>query len=95
MAQARPVWGHGGAGGLAWVGASLAWAAAGIVGAVLTVILAAAVVAAALVGSGVLGLTALAMRAGRARRNAKDSDLIEAHHVGGHSWVAYGWRGRA
>ena len=21
----------------------------------------------------------------------RDSDLIEAHHLGGHSWVAYGW----
>jgi hypothetical protein len=23
-----------------------------------------------------------------------DPDLIEARHIGGHSWVAYGWDGR-
>ena len=94
MAQAGQVWGAKDArGGLAWVAASVAWAAAGVVRAILTLILAAAVVAAAVVGSGVLGLASLAMRAGRVGR-ARDKGLIEAHHVGGHSWVAYGWRGR-
>jgi hypothetical protein len=95
MADGPPIWGRPREGDLLGsIGASLAWAGAGLVGAVLAVVVAAAVLAAAVVGSGILALTALAMRAGRARRPAEDADLIEAHHVGGHSWVAYGWRGR-
>jgi hypothetical protein len=36
----------------------------------------------------------------RARRTVRarapsDPNLIEARNVGGHSWVAYGWRDRA
>jgi hypothetical protein len=39
-------------------------------------------------------LAAAAVRARRTVRPPVDPELIEARHIGGHSWVAYGWDGR-
>jgi len=39
-------------------------------------------------------LAGAAVRARRTVRAPTDPDLIEARHIGGHSWVAYGWDGR-
>ena len=80
---------------LAAVGAALATAAAVIGGAVLAVFAAATVAVIAVMASALLGFAALAMRARRnvrARRRA--TDVIEARHLGGHHWVAYGWNER-
>jgi len=82
--------------GLAWVAGALATCAALAIGAILAVFAAATVVVIAIMSSALLGLAGLAMRArrtARARANA-DPNLIEAHKVGGHSWVAYGWNER-
>ena len=76
--------------GLAWLGGALATAAAVSIGAVLAVFFAATVAVIAVMAAATLGLAALAMRARRTVR-AKDHTLIEAHNVGGQSWVAYGW----
>jgi hypothetical protein len=86
---AAPVFG-GAFRGLAWVGGALATVAAIGIGAVLAVFFAATLAVIAVLGAVALGLTALAMRARRSVRS-EDPDLIEAHHVGGQSWVAYGW----
>jgi hypothetical protein len=46
----------------------------------------------AFMASILLALTAAAVRARRgAAATAAEADVIEARHVGGHSWVAYGW----
>ena len=41
-----------------------------------------------------LALAAAAVRARRTVRAPADPDVIEARHIGGHSWIAYGWDGR-
>ncbi len=64
-----------------------------IVGAVLAVFAAATVAVIALMTSALLGLSALALRASRVRARRR-SDVIEARHLGGHHWVAYGWNER-
>lgn len=67
---------------------------AAAVATVLAVALAASVVVIGLMGGALLFLASLAMRA---RRTAKATtaepgpQILEARHVGGHSWVAYGW----
>ena len=76
---------------LAWLGGLLATGIATIFAAVLAVFVAAAVLALAMTAAAFLGLTGLAVRARRGARAKTDPDLIEAHNVGGHSWVAYGW----
>jgi hypothetical protein len=76
--------------GRAWSAGVLATVAAVGIGAVLAVFFAATLAVIAVLGAAALGLTALAMRAKRSVRS-DDPDLIEAHHVGGQSWVAYGW----
>ena len=46
-------------------------------------------------GSALLAFAGLAMRARRTvRARRRDSDIIEARHLGGHHWVAYGWNER-
>ena len=80
--------------GLAWLGASLAWTAAIAIAAVLALFFAATVVVISLMGLVVLALTGAAVRVRGAGRRGSDPDLIEARHMGGHSWVAYGWDGR-
>jgi cytochrome c oxidase assembly factor CtaG len=82
-----PVWR-----GLAWViGAVASLAAAGIA-AVIAVVFAATMMVIAFMASILLALTAAAVRARRGvAAGPEDTDVIEARHVGGHSWVAYGW----
>ena len=76
--------------GLAWLAGLLATIAAVGIGAVLAVTLAATLAVIAVMGGVTLTLVSLATRA-RRTVHAKDPTLIEAHNVGGHSWVAYGW----
>ena len=81
--------------GLAQLAAGIATAAAVGVGAVLALVFAATVVVIGLMSAALIGLGGVAYRARRAGRRREDS-ILEARHVGGHSWVAYGWdqRGR-
>lgn len=90
----RPVRDWGARRGLAWLGGLIAAAAALTVGAVLALFAAATVVVLALMTSALLALSGLALRARRTVRTPADPTLIEARHVGGHSWVAYGWNER-
>jgi len=94
MAGGDPHRAGGGLKGLAWIGAALATLAAAAVGALLAVFFAATVVVMTLMGAALVALAGLAMRARRAVR-PRDTEVIEAHNVGGHSWVAYGWDRRA
>ena len=80
--------------GLAWLVGALAWVAASAVGAVLALLFAATVVVISLMAMVVLALAGAAVRARRSVREAQDPNRIEARHIGGHSWVAYGWDGR-
>lgn len=81
--------------GLAWIGGLIATVAALVIGAVLAVFAAATVVVMALMTSALLALSGLALRARRrVHARASDPTLIEARHVGGHHWVAYGWNER-
>jgi hypothetical protein len=81
--------------GLAWLGGALATTGALVVGAVLAVVFTATAVVIALMASALLALGTLAMRARRTvRSRPSDPSIIEARHVGGHSWVAYGWDDR-
>jgi hypothetical protein len=80
--------------GLAWIGGALATTAAAAVAAVLAVFFAATVVVITVMAAALLAFAGLALRARRAVR-PKDSSIIEARNVGGHSWVAYGWDQRA
>jgi hypothetical protein len=49
----------------------------------------------ALMTSAVLAFAALAMRARRTVRARRAPDgVLEARHLGGHHWVAYGWNDR-
>lgn len=81
---------------LAAVAGMLATAAAVIVGAVLAVFAAATVAVIAVMTSALLALAGLALRAGKVRTKApqRDDGVIEARHLGGHHWVAYGWNER-
>jgi len=76
--------------GLAWLTGLMATAAALAVGAVLAVFAAASLVVIVLMGAVLAGFAGLAFRARRVPRSA-DPSIIEARHMGGHSWVAYGW----
>jgi hypothetical protein len=49
------------------------------------------VVVIAVVSTALFGLIALVLRARRPAKAKADDGIIEARHVGGHSWVAYGW----
>lgn len=75
---------------LAWVGGVVATVCAAAVAAVLAVVFAASLVVIALMASVLLVFAGLALRARRTMRR-QDSDVIEARHLGGGSWVAYGW----
>ena len=79
--------------GLAVIGSAIASIAAAGLAAVLALVFAASIVVIALIASALLVVAGLAMRARRARMVKAESDpgLIEAHNVGGHSWVAYGY----
>ena len=79
---------------IAWVGGALAWTAAAVVGVVLAVVAAATMLAILFMGGVVAALAMAALRARRTVRASVDPELIEARHIGGHSWVAYGWDSR-
>jgi hypothetical protein len=78
--------------GLALIGAGLAAVFAAVIAAILAVFATLTIAVLSLMGAALVAVASLAFRARRAGRKApaKD-DLIEARHVGGHSWVAYGW----
>ena len=77
------------------LGAMLATVCAVVVGAVLAVFAAATVAVIAIMGSILLAFAGFAMRARRTvRARRRDNDIIEARHLGGHHWVAYGWNER-
>jgi hypothetical protein len=77
--------------GLALVGGAIAWTAAAAVGAVLTVVFAATFVVISFMAAVLVALAGAALSARRTARADGDPNLIEARHIGGHSWVAYGW----
>lgn len=81
---------------LAAIGFGLATAAAVVVGAVLAIFFAATVAVIAVMASALLAFSGLALRARRTARarSGGRTDLIEARHIGGHHWVAYGWNER-
>jgi hypothetical protein len=79
---------------LAVIGGLLATIAALVVGAVLAVAFAAAVAVIAVMGSVLLWFTGLALRARRTVQARRGDGVIEARHLGGHHWVAYGWNER-
>ncbi|MCI3134897.1 hypothetical protein [Phenylobacterium aquaticum] len=78
---------------IAMVGGALATTAAVAVGAVLALFAAATVVIIAVMSSALLALAGLALRA-RRTATAQADGVIEARHLGGHHWVAYGWNER-
>jgi len=81
---------------LAAIGGTLATGAAVIVGAVMAVFFAATVAVIAVMASALLAFAGLALRARRRARTPKrKTDILEARHLGGHHWVAYGWNERA
>jgi type IV secretory pathway VirB3-like protein len=77
--------------GLTWCAAALAGLAAAAIATVLAVFFAATMMVIAFMASILLALTATAVRARRRVSATRDPNVIEARHVGGHSWVAYGW----
>ena len=84
----------GGFKGLAWVGGALASVAAAIIGVVLVVVFAASLAVIVVMGAGLVVFALMAARARQALRRPRAQDapqIIEAHNIGGHSWVAYGW----
>jgi hypothetical protein len=80
--------------GIAWLGAAIAWTAAALIGAVLAIFFAATVVVILFMAGVLVVLAAAALRARRTVRAPAQPDLLEARHIGGHSWVAYSWDGR-
>jgi hypothetical protein len=77
------------------IAATLATAAAVVVGAILAVFAAATVAVIAVMTSALLAFAGLAMRARRTARARHRADgVIEARHLRGHHWVAYGWNER-
>jgi hypothetical protein len=73
----------------------LATIAAVVVGAILAVVFAATVAVIAVMASALLGFAGLALRARRTAQSRRNDGVIEARHLGGHHWVAYGWNERA
>jgi hypothetical protein len=69
----------------------LATGAAVVVGAILAVVFAATVAVIAVMASALLGFAGLALRARRTAQVRRNEGVIEARHLGGHHWVAYGW----
>jgi hypothetical protein len=94
-AETRPnIEGSSGWNGLAWFAGALATFGAAVVATVLAIFFAATVAVIALMSAVVVGLGSLAWRARRSVRKpaaAGAPTILEARHVGGHSWVAYGW----
>ena len=82
--------------GLALLGGLLATIAAIGIGAVLAVFFAATMVVLSVLAFGLVAAGSIAYRARQALRRDQEGQLLEARHIGGHSWVAYSWdhRGR-
>ena len=81
--------------GIATVFGLVAATLAAAVGLVLALIFAATIVVIGFMGSLLLALAGLAMKARRtAKAKPQQDGVIEAHRIGGHSWVAYGWDNR-
>ena len=95
MPRRQAIWNPGRSAfrGAAWILGFLAWSAAAVVGAVLALVAAMTFVVMVLMGGAFAALAATALKARRTVRAPIDPDLIEARHIGGHSWVAYGWDG--
>lgn len=90
---------HGGSSawrGLAALVGGVATAIAVSAAAVIAVVFAATLVVIGFMATALLGLAAFALRGRRpaAAKASSDPGLIEARNVGGHSWVAYGWKER-
>lgn len=91
--QSRPQKGFPGGKSLAALAGAICTLVAAVVGTALAVALAASVVVIALMGGALLFLASAAFRARRTAKAPQDPgpQILEARHVGGHSWVAYGW----
>jgi glycerol-3-phosphate acyltransferase PlsY len=93
--QSRPNKGFPGGKGLAMLAGAICTVIAALVATALAVALAASVVVLAMMGGVLLFLASLAMRARRTAKVRTQADagpqILEARHMGGHSWVAYGW----
>jgi hypothetical protein len=79
---------------MAWIGGALAWTMAAAAATAIAVVFAATAVVIVLMSSIFLGMAAVALRARRTARagvRGSDANILEARHVGGHSWVAYRW----
>ena len=84
-----PVWR-----GLGVLAGALGGAVAAIVAAVVAAICALALLLLAIAAAVVLAIRATVTAASRLMRHPRsEPNVIEARHVGGHSWVAYGWDG--
>jgi len=79
---------------VAWIGGAVATTIAVGVAALLAVVFAATLVVIGLMASVLVIFAGLALRARRTVRR-RYSDVLDARHVGGGSWVAYGWDERA
>jgi hypothetical protein len=75
---------------LAWLGGAVATACAAAVAAVLALVFAASLVVLALMAAVLVAFAGLALRARRTVRRKNDG-VLQARHLGGGSWVAYGW----
>ena len=78
---------------LAWCVSATTWSVATVVGGLVAIVLAAGMLVMAVMATLLMLLGATAVKARRTAQAQGDPSLIEARHVGGHSWVAYGWDG--
>ena len=76
--------------GLAWLVSAAAGVLALGVGVIIALIFAASMVVIGAMALLFLIAAAAGLRARQSVRSASADDIIEARHVGGHSWVAYG-----
>jgi hypothetical protein len=79
---------------IAWLAGAVATACAAAVAAVLALFFAATLVVIALMAAVLVVFAGLALRARRTVRGRSNPDVIPARHLGGGSWVAYGWEER-
>jgi hypothetical protein len=80
---------------LAWIGGLIATICAVGVAAVLALFFAATMVVIGVMSAALLALGGAAYRARKTFRSKSDPTILEARHLGGHSWVAYGWDQRS
>jgi Flp pilus assembly protein TadB len=91
--QSRHNKGFPGLRGMVAVAGAVCTVIAAAVATVLALALAASVVVIGVMGGALLFMASLAMRARRTvrARTEPGPQILEARHLGGHSWVAYGW----